>query len=89
MSCLYQELRVIRLPGKLDKGNGGDGARTQVSDYPNRPLIGVGIGLLIAPTAGAELRARLAGQLEARRTSRAVVVDELDVEVVGVETVRA
>ena len=52
-------------------------------------LIGVGIGLLVAPTPGRELRARLAAQLEARRTSRAVAVDELDVEVVGVETVRA
>ena len=52
-------------------------------------LIGVGIGLLVAPTPGRELRARLAAQLEARRTSRALAVDELDVEVVGVETVRA
>jgi hypothetical protein len=52
-------------------------------------LIGVGIGLLVAPTAGRELRARLAAQLEERRTGRAVVVDELDVELVGVETVRA
>ena len=52
-------------------------------------LIGVGIGLLVAPTPGRELRARLAAQLEARRTGRAVVVDELDVELVGVETVRA
>ena len=52
-------------------------------------LVGVGIGLLVAPTPGRELRARLAAQLEARRTSRALAVDELDVEVVGVETVRA
>jgi hypothetical protein len=52
-------------------------------------LIGVGIGLLVAPTPGRELRARLAAQLEARRPSRALAVDELDVEVVGVETVRA
>jgi len=52
-------------------------------------LIGVGIGLLVAPTPGRELRARLAAQLEARRTSRALAVDELDVEVVGVESVRA
>jgi len=30
-------------------------------------LIGVGIGLLVAPTPGRELRARLAAQLEATR----------------------
>ena len=52
-------------------------------------LIGVGIGLLVAPTPGRELRTRLAGQLEARRTSRAAVSDDLDAEVVGVGTVRA
>ena len=42
MPCLSQELQVIRLVGKLDKGNAGDGEFRQVSDYPNRPLIGVG-----------------------------------------------
>lgn len=38
-------------------------------------LIGVGIGLLIAPTTGQELRAKLAAQLEARRTARSAAVE--------------
>ena len=50
-------------------------------------LIGVGIGLLVAPTTGREARERLAAQLEARRTGGAATRDDLDVELVGVETV--
>jgi hypothetical protein len=40
-------------------------------------LIGVGIGLLVAPTTGQDLRARLAAQLESRRLGAGAAVEPL------------
>lgn len=37
-------------------------------------LLGVGVGLLVAPTTGVEMRARLKAEIEARTQGSAVVV---------------
>ena len=50
-------------------------------------LIGVGIGLLVAPTTGRELRSRLAAQLAARRTGRAGSLEPLGSGVTAAEPV--
>ena len=41
-------------------------------------LVGIGIGLLVAPQTGAELRARLQARLDARGTQRDLVPEDVD-----------